>query len=222
MVATEMLNLISGTTSPVPHDEHTPNTDYPMTFSNPTFWRDIPLLAFPIPKDIAASAGFWLLENSTDLSAVTAVVAVFPGFQWPSHYPSSTTLIRLRDVYVECFRAPESKKSAHSKALQSAAAYYVLYHTQLIRSTWKSLGGKVEKHPRDLGSPPRDLPRDLFLTDSPTDLEQAHRGVGKIPGADPHDHHRLHLLCRSGNRLPFASGGLDSNRQKVCATPLVR
>jgi hypothetical protein len=126
-----------------------------MTLSNPAFWRDHPLFTSPIPNNIAASAGFWLLKNSTDSSATAAFAAVFPEVQWPSHYRSTTILIQLRDMYLECFRAPEPE-STRLKALQSAAAYYVLYHTQLIWSTWKSLKAEVE------GLPP-DLPRDLFL-----------------------------------------------------------
>jgi len=145
-----------GTTSPTPPDRDTPNIDCQMTLSNPAFWRDSPLFTSLIQKDIATSAGFWLLENSTDFSAAAAVAAVFPEFQWPSHHPSSTALIRLRDMYVECFRAPDFKESTRLKALQSAAAYYVLYHTQLIWSTWMSLEVEVEK-------PPPDLPPDLFL-----------------------------------------------------------
>jgi len=145
-----------GTTSPNPADEDTVTNDYPMTLSNPAFWRLDPLFTSPIPKNIAASAGFWLLENSTDFSAAAAVAAVFSEFQWPSHQPSSTALIRLRDMYVECFRVPDFKESTRLKALQSAAAYYVLYHTQLIWSTWMSLEVEVEK-------PPPDLPPDLFL-----------------------------------------------------------
>jgi hypothetical protein len=40
---------------------------------------------FPLPEDtIAVSAGFWLLENSTDFSAASAVAAAFSEFQWPS------------------------------------------------------------------------------------------------------------------------------------------
>jgi hypothetical protein len=131
------------------------NTDQSMTFSNPAFWRCDPLFTSPVPKDIAASAGFWLLENSTDFSAASAVAAVFSEFQWPSHYRSTTALIRLRDTYVECFRAPEFKKSARLKALQSAAAYYVLYHTQLIWSASNNLDP-------EMGKLPPDLPRDLF------------------------------------------------------------
>ena len=129
---------------------------YSMKLSNPAFWRHDPLFTSPPPKDTAASAGFWLLENSTDFSAATAVAAVFSEFQWPSHHPSTTALIRLRDTYVECFRAPKFDKSARLKALQSSAAYYVLYHTWLIWSTSKSLDIEVEKLPPE-------LPPDLFL-----------------------------------------------------------
>jgi len=147
-----------GTTPPAPPDGDTPSTstDYPMTLSNPTFWRDDPLFTSPIPGDISASAGFWLLENSTDFSVAATVAAVSSEFQWPSHHPSSTALIRLRDTYMECFQTREPDKSIRLKALQSAAAYYVLYHTQLIWSTWKSLEVEVEKLPPN-------LPRDLFL-----------------------------------------------------------
>ena len=130
---------------------------YPMTFSNPTFWREGPLFTSSIPKDISASAGFWLLENSTDFSAASAVAAVFSEIQWPSHYHSTTALIRLRDTYVECFRAPEFNKPTRLKALQSAAAYYVLYHTQLIWSTLQSFEVEVE-----VKKLPHDLPPDLL------------------------------------------------------------
>ena len=147
-----------GTTFPAPLGGDTLSTDYQMTLSNRAFWRGRPLFISPIPKDITASAGSWLLENSTDFSVAAAVAAVFSEFQWPSHHPSSTALIRLRDVYVEYFRGPEFEKSTRLKALESAATYYVLYHTQLIWGTWKSLeaGAEVEK-------PPPDLPPDLFL-----------------------------------------------------------
>ena len=137
--------------------EDAANNDYPMMLSNPAFWRPNPLFPSPLPKDIAASAGFWLLENSTDFSAASAVAATFSEIQWPSHHRSTTALIRLRDTYVECFRAPEFKKSTRLKALQSAAAYYVLYHTQLIWSTSKSFKAEVEKLPYY-------LPPDLFLS----------------------------------------------------------
>ena len=68
-------------------------------------------------------------------SGKTATMADATELQWPSHYPSTTALIRLRDTYVECFRAPESDKSTRLEALQSAAAYYVLRHTQLVWNT---------------------------------------------------------------------------------------
>jgi len=133
-----------------------PHNDHTMTLSNPTFWRHDPLFTSPIPNDVASSAGFWLLENSTDFSAASAVAAVFSEFQWPSHHRSTTALIRLRDTYVECFRAPEFKNSARIRALQSAAAYYVLYHTQLVWTTFENLEVEV-------GKLPPDLPPDLFL-----------------------------------------------------------
>ena len=139
--------------------EDLPSNDLYMTpISNPARWRSDPLFSSPIKADITASAGFWLLENSTDFSAATAVAAVFSEFQPPSHQHYATALIRFRDTYVECFRAPEFTKSIRLKALQSAAAYYVLYHTQLIWGTVKNLeAGKVT--PDISGS----LPPDLFL-----------------------------------------------------------
>jgi hypothetical protein len=59
-------------------------------------------------------------------------------------------------MYMECFQAPESKESTRLKALQFAAAYYVLYHTQLIWSTWINLEVEIRK-------PSSYLPPDLFL-----------------------------------------------------------
>ena len=141
-------------------DQH--GNDHYMKLSNPVFWRQDPLFPSPIQTDIAASAGFWLLENSTDFSAATAVAAVFSEFQWPSHQHSTTALIRLRDTYAECFRAPEPTKSTRLKALQSAAAYYVLYHTQLIWGTIKNLEVEAGKVTPDLSG---SLPPDLFLHD---------------------------------------------------------
>ena len=91
-----------------------------------------------------------------DFSAATAVAAVFSEIQWSSHHCSTTALIRLRDTYMECFRAPELDKSARLKALQSAAAYYVLYHTRLIWSTSTTFEVEVEKLPSA-------LPPDLLL-----------------------------------------------------------
>ena len=132
------------------------NNDPHMTLSNPALWRHEPLFIPSVQKDIAASAGFWMLENSTDFSASTAVAAVFSEFQWPSHQRSKTALIRFRDLYVECFRAAEFKKPTRLKALQTAAAYYVLYHTQLIWSASNSF--EVEA-----GKIPSELPPDLFL-----------------------------------------------------------
>ena len=129
---------------------------YSMTLSNPGLWRRDPLFTSPLPKDTAASAGFWLLENSTDFSAASAVAAIFSEIQWPSHYRSTVALYQLRDTYAECVRAPELKESARLGALQSAAAYYVLYHTQLIWNTWASFEVETQKLPAD-------LPPDLFL-----------------------------------------------------------
>ena len=106
---------------------------YPITLSNPAFRRRDPLFTCPIPKDITASAGLWLLENSTDYSAATAAAAVFSEFQWRSHQCSTTSLIRLRDAYVECFRALEFKKSTRLKALQFSAAYYADHPKHLTR-----------------------------------------------------------------------------------------
>lgn len=139
-----------------PSGEDTSNSNSIATLSNPILWRNDPLFNSPIPKDEVSSAGFWLLENSTDFSAASAVAAVFPEFQCPSHYRSTTALIRLRDTYEECLRAPEFKESTRLTALQSAAAYYVLYHTQLIWNASKSLEA-------ELWNLPRDLPPDLFL-----------------------------------------------------------
>ena len=116
-----------------------------MTLSNPAFWRDDPIFNSPVPEDIAASAGFWLLESSPDFSAASAVAAAFSESQWPSHRHSTTALIRLRDTYMDCFRGFEPKKPSRLKALQCAAAYYVLYHTQLIWSTSNGLDVEAAK-----------------------------------------------------------------------------
>ena len=145
-----------GTDTPNYPGENTSRADHPMTLSNPAFWRNEPLFTSPVPKDIGASAGFWLLENSVDSSAASAVAAVFAEFQWPSHHHSTTALIRLRDTYVECFRTPEFDKATRFRALQSAAAYYVLYHKQLIWSTTDCLEVEV-------GGLLPGLPPDLFL-----------------------------------------------------------
>ena len=69
-----------------------------------------------------------------------------------------TALIRLRDTYVECFRAPVLNETTRLKALQSAAAYYVLYHTQLIWSISASPEARVESI--------SSLSPDLFLQHS--------------------------------------------------------
>ena len=138
------------------YGEDVSNDSHLTTLSNPAYWRNDPLFTSPVPRDIGASAGFWLLENSTDSSAASAVAAAFSGFQWPSHHHSATALVRLRDTYVECFRAPEFEKSTRLEALQSAAAYYVLYHTQLIWNTSSGLKAEAKKIPID-------LPPDLFL-----------------------------------------------------------
>jgi hypothetical protein len=146
-----------GTNIPDDVDEDPLSNYRPMTLSNPAFWRNDPLFISSVPKDtITASAAVWLLENSTDFSAASAVAAAFSELQWPSHYRSTPVLIRLRNTYLECFRAPEFKKSARLKALQSAAAYYVLYHNRLIWSVSNNLEVEV-------GKLPPDLPRDLFL-----------------------------------------------------------
>ena len=159
--------------------EDTHNNGQPMTLSNPAFWRDSPIFTSPTPKDVGAYAGFWLLENSTDFSAASSVAAVFSEFQWPSHHRSTTALIRLRDTYVECFRAPEFKKHNRLKALQSATAYYVLYHAQLIWTASSRLELGVTKLPSD-------LPSDLFL----------HVHSEKWNGEDVFEH-LLHLEDRS-------------------------
>ena len=151
-----MLKISTGEAHTLHFTAEDTSNDYSLKLSNTTFWRNSPLFTSPIPKDVGASAGFWLLENSTDFSAASAVAAVFSELQWPSHSHSTTALIRLRDTYAECFRAPEFNKTMRLKALQSAAAYYVLYHTQLIWSTSNRL--KVE-----VGGLPADLPPDLLL-----------------------------------------------------------
>ena len=138
------------TPDPAPGNAH--DEDY-MKLSNPAFWRQVPLFTSPLPKDTAASAAIWLLEDSTDLFIASAVAAAFPEFQWPAHYHSTTPLLRFRDTYEQCLRVVVFNRSARLKALQSAAAYYVLYHTQLIWGTAKSCeveGGKLPGFPSDL------------------------------------------------------------------------
>ena len=127
----------------------------PMTLSNPDFWRKEPLLTPSPPEDVVSSAGVWLLENSGDFSAASAVAAMFSEFQWPLRRPCTTVaLVRLRGAYDRCLRAPKFDTSARLNALQSAAAYYVLYHTQLIREVMESPTTSEEKLPTDL---PLDL-----------------------------------------------------------------
>jgi hypothetical protein len=116
-----------------------------LKFSNPSLWRCDPLFTPALPEDTSATAGFWLLENSTGLWAGTAVAAAFPEFQWPSHHGSTTALVRLRDTYKECLRPHKPSKSDRLKALQSATAYYVLYHTQLFWNAANDLENEVEK-----------------------------------------------------------------------------
>ena len=129
-----MLEIPLGKANTPNHDVEDAPYDRPTTLSNPALWRKSPLFTSPVPKDTAASAGLWLLENSADFSAASAVAAVFPERQWPSHYHSMAPLIRLRGMYMECLQVPRFNNHARLKALQSAAAYYVLYHTQLIWS----------------------------------------------------------------------------------------
>ena len=147
-------NFADATTSLNPAEEDTVTSD--QTLSNPAFWRPDPLFTSPISDNAVASSGFWLLENSTDFSTAATVAAIFSEFQWPSHHPSSTALIRFRDIYMEYLRAPKFDEPTRLKALQSATAYYLLYHTRLIWSTWKSFEVKTEELPPSL------LP-DLFL-----------------------------------------------------------
>ena len=126
-------------------------------FLNPDLWRKEPLLGPSSPKDIVSSAGAWLLENGDNFSATTAVAAMFSEFQWPLRRPCHTALIRLRDTYEQCFRAPKFDTPTRLNALQTAAAYYVLYHTQLIRG-YRSLKSPAAGP----GELPRGLPVDLF------------------------------------------------------------
>ena len=126
------------------------NDDHYMTLSNPLLWRLKPLFTSHLPKDIAASAAIWLLENSTDVPVAPAVAAAFSGFQWPSYHHSTTTLTRLRDMYMECLWAPKFDDCTRLKALQSAAAYYTVYHTHLVRNTSKGLSTGLKNLPPDL------------------------------------------------------------------------
>ena len=137
-----------------------------MKLSNPAFWRKVPLFTSALPKDDLASAGFWLLENPTNITAPsaavaagTAVAAIFPTLQWQYHPSSERALIRLYLAYEDTFPVPMSDRLARLKALQSAAAYYVLYHTRLIQHTSKGRGVELEQLPPD-------LPPDLLLARS--------------------------------------------------------
>ncbi|KAF9782852.1 hypothetical protein BJ322DRAFT_178519 [Thelephora terrestris] len=96
----------------------------------------------------------WLLENYTDPSAATTVAAVFFEFQWPAHIHSATALIRFRDAYTRCLHAPKLDEPTRLQALQLAAAYYVLYHSWLLRSTSKCWEAEEL---------PAHLPKDLLL-----------------------------------------------------------
>ena len=128
------------------------------TFLNPKLWRRDPLFTPILPEDISASAGFWLLENSTDFSAATAVATAFLEFQWPSNHPSTTALVRLRDTYLECCQKKHKSnksKSTPLKALQCAALYYVLYRTELLHNATR--GFEVE-----VGQFLPELPSDLI------------------------------------------------------------
>jgi len=141
--ATPLLPLII--LGPLAHDP-------PTGFSNPARRHD-PLFPSPVPNRLAASAGFCLLENFTDFATTSTVVAAFTEIQWPSHHDSSiATLVHLRDMYMECFQSPEPDRLT---AIQFAAAYYVLYHTQFIWGTSNGLSAEVMK-------PLTDLPSDLF------------------------------------------------------------
>ena len=118
-------------------------------------WRKNPLFTSLPPEDNTSSAGAWLLENDTDFSAAAAFVAMFSELQWPFKRPCTIALIRLREAYEQCFQTSKFDDSTRLKALQSAAAYYVIYHTQLIREALRTpaCGEKL----------PTDLPLDLFI-----------------------------------------------------------
>ena len=123
----------------------------PSDDDHPTLWRSKQLFTSRVREDIAASAAIWLIENSTDLSAAPAVAAAFSEFQWPSHHSHSTvTLTRLLETYTKCLSAHEFDNSTRLKALQSAAAYYVLYHTQFIWVTSRNFKTGLKKLPLDL------------------------------------------------------------------------
>ena len=152
-----LCRMISGRIAPDRAIEDVYGERYSMELANPILWRQDPLFP-PIPKaaDTTVSAGFWLLEKSVDPSVVTAVAAAFPEFQWSSRHHSTTALVRLSDTYMQYIQTPTFDGSVRRKALQCAAAYYVLYHTWLIWSTSKCHKPGVER------LPPR-LPSDLLL-----------------------------------------------------------
>ena len=133
------------------------NEPSPMTLSNPDLWRKHPLFTPSPPKDIFSFAGAWLLEKGGDFSTTTAVAAMFSEFQWPLNNPCTTALIHLRDTYEQCFRAPKFDTS-RLNALQSAAAYYVLYRIQLVREA--SMNTSIWEGKGNLST---DIPPDLFL-----------------------------------------------------------
>ena len=128
--------------------------------SNPASWRRKPIFTSPIPMDAFASAGHWMLDNPTNIpdaiAAAAAVAAQFPKLQWPSIRPSSESLLRLYAAYMSCFEAPSFDEPTRVKALQSAATYYVLYHTRLVWDASKSRWVQEEKLPHY-------LPPDLLL-----------------------------------------------------------
>ena len=129
-----------------------------MKFSNPAFWRKEPLFTSALPEDAIASAGSWLLENPTDFSAAiaaaTAVATIFPTSQWLYYPPSSRGLTRFYTAYIMSFQVPTFDKSARLKALQSAAAYYLLYRTRLLQHASKGCEDELEKLPHGLSPDP--------------------------------------------------------------------
>ncbi|KAF9782723.1 hypothetical protein BJ322DRAFT_166945 [Thelephora terrestris] len=190
------------------------HNDAYMRLSNPVFWRTDPLFTPPLTLDTAAAAGFWLIENSTDFSAAAAVAAAFPEFQWPVHHHSIKALIRLRDTYTECFRAPKVDEPARLQALQSAAAYYVLYHAWLLWSESNSGEVEVEK-------PPSDLPLDLLLLHKDSDewhgcdlfeyLLRAHDRSVPVKSAEFLSYIAPYWCCGdSDSTVRFRSGHLQS------------
>ena len=170
------------------------NERHHVKLSNPAFWRQDPLFPSPIPKDPLASVGAWLLENPTNMTdiiaAATAVAAEFSNLQWLSLPPSPEPLDRLYAVYMDCFDAPKLDIPTRLKALQSAAAYYVLYHSRLIWDASKSRWVEEEKLP-------------CYL---PSDLLLLHKDSGEWHGRDLFEY-LLHIEDRSapGTSLRFLS-----------------